>query len=790
MPFPYDKYPWLNFQELNLAYFIKHFREIFQQWDELLNDMIEWKDATDADLAEWKSTVESGISSWESGLLQSMEDWKDQTEADISTWEAATLAALDAWKTATTVVFETIRTEAAASATAAESAATDAESAREGAISAAASITSSAEQLGWMTEQYLASDPLRYSATSVHRRLNEDGTYSADSNYNVRRYPISAGLIYKIVSDFRFQFQTADGVPTDGTTTRIGPTYGSGTLYIQAPANSTYLNICTSSAAPVGTASLLYNAVNPRIDANNNGVHAVSDGLYSYEELSYTATGSNRRMKPNGTYEQNSDYWTRKFPVTPGSVYRVIADFRCQFQSDSDTPIDGTTARINDTYDAGDYILIAPAGSAFLMICTPVASSAVHVYRAANALQGAINHIWDMIATMMSSFMHVLSPVATSTNRRLDDDGNYTADSTYRVRRYTVKPGSIYKINSDYRFQFQTENTTPTDTDSSRVGPTYGSGVYILTAPSNASFLMICTPAASGQGEAYDATIYNPQQVREDVLKNRASSMTAPRPGTMTAYHVGPDQTYQTISSAVNAWIAAGKPAASIYIANGEYNETVFVEDAQYLEIVGESREGTIVRTKTGLYNDAPFRIHHGNVFVYNLTAIADHSNTPDMALDGAATTYAYAFHIDGGSVGGRVHIKNCTAISYQAPAFGMGTIPGATIRLEDCDAFCYTPSTAGATRNNDCILCHLSSPDLYPGTEDEALELVNLNAYTLATPHVLLFKQPGGQTKLLGLTAMNTCLVSDSGGSLSANLAYTNLDSDSIGNNDVQLNH
>ncbi len=136
MPFPYDKYPWLNFQELNLAYFIKHFREIFQQWDTLLNEMYEWRDATDADLAEWKSTVETGISSWETGLQQAMEDWKDETETDISTWEAATLSALDAWKTATTAVFEQIRTEAAGSAQAAAGSAASAQGALTGAQAA------------------------------------------------------------------------------------------------------------------------------------------------------------------------------------------------------------------------------------------------------------------------------------------------------------------------------------------------------------------------------------------------------------------------------------------------------------------------------------------------------------------------------------------------------------------------------------------------------------------------------------------------------------------------------
>ena len=147
MPFPYDKYPWLNFQELNLAYFIEHFREIFQQWDQLYHDLLDWKDATDADLAEWKTTVESGISSWETGFIQSMEDWKDETESDISAWEAATLAALDAWKTATTAVFEQIRTEAAASATAAAGSASDAQTALAGAQAAQAAAEAAAAQI-------------------------------------------------------------------------------------------------------------------------------------------------------------------------------------------------------------------------------------------------------------------------------------------------------------------------------------------------------------------------------------------------------------------------------------------------------------------------------------------------------------------------------------------------------------------------------------------------------------------------------------------------------------------
>lgn len=142
MPFPYDKYPWLNFQELNLAYFIKHFREIFQQWDELYHDLTEWKEATDEELAEWKTATEAGLESWKTGLTESLETWKSQTATDISGWETATLAALDAWKTATTAVFEEIRTEAAGSASAAAASASAADTAR----AAAASAQSAAEQ--------------------------------------------------------------------------------------------------------------------------------------------------------------------------------------------------------------------------------------------------------------------------------------------------------------------------------------------------------------------------------------------------------------------------------------------------------------------------------------------------------------------------------------------------------------------------------------------------------------------------------------------------------------------
>lgn len=158
MSFPRDAYPYTNFHELNLGYFITHFREIFSQWADLYDQMTDWKDATDEELATWKAGVEDDLDQREAALRAELETWKAQTGQDIAGWEDATLAALTAWQTATQAVFEAIRVEAAGSATAAAASAGDAataktaaETAQAAAEAAAASIASSAAQIATNT---------------------------------------------------------------------------------------------------------------------------------------------------------------------------------------------------------------------------------------------------------------------------------------------------------------------------------------------------------------------------------------------------------------------------------------------------------------------------------------------------------------------------------------------------------------------------------------------------------------------------------------------------------------
>lgn len=158
-----DRYPYTNFHELNLVYFIKHFKEIFEQWSQLYDEMQSWKTSTTEELETWKIETLEDLQSWETTLLAELDAWKTQTGTDISAWETATLAALTAWQTAAETAFEAIRVEAAGSASAAAASASDAadakaaaETAQAAAEAAAADIESSAAQIATNTSNITA----------------------------------------------------------------------------------------------------------------------------------------------------------------------------------------------------------------------------------------------------------------------------------------------------------------------------------------------------------------------------------------------------------------------------------------------------------------------------------------------------------------------------------------------------------------------------------------------------------------------------------------------------------
>lgn len=86
----FNNYPYTNFHELNLAYFLQQFAQIFQQWQDLLNQMEDWKVSTEEDISEWEQEALNE-------LVAGLNEWKQAfDELFESIQEDAAQAALDA----------------------------------------------------------------------------------------------------------------------------------------------------------------------------------------------------------------------------------------------------------------------------------------------------------------------------------------------------------------------------------------------------------------------------------------------------------------------------------------------------------------------------------------------------------------------------------------------------------------------------------------------------------------------------------------------------------------------
>lgn len=158
-----DRYPYTNFHELNLVYFLKHFKEIFQQWDSLYQEMHEWKDTTTEELETWKSGVIADIESWEATLLGEVGDWEDDL-----------MASLEAWKTAFETLFDSTFSNL-------ENIKTDAEAARDAAIAAQEAAEAAVVEINDIIESL--TDLYNYVADYNYTDSSLNGiTYDGDSN--------------------------------------------------------------------------------------------------------------------------------------------------------------------------------------------------------------------------------------------------------------------------------------------------------------------------------------------------------------------------------------------------------------------------------------------------------------------------------------------------------------------------------------------------------------------------------------------------------------------------------
>ena len=120
-------------------------------------------------------------------------------------------------------------------------------------------------------------------------------------------------------------------------------------------------------------------------------------------------------------------------------------------------------------------------------------------------IKSAINA--DVTALISSTYtLTEITPFATPSGWRLvKDSGLCTSDSNYQLLKYQVVAGTTVVIYSDDMFQFQNGASVPSSGQSNRVGMTYGTGVYAIIVPTEATYLVISTPTTS-TANAYDAT--------------------------------------------------------------------------------------------------------------------------------------------------------------------------------------------------------------------------------------------------------------------------------------------
>lgn len=250
-------------------------------------------------------------------------------------------------------------------------------------------------------------------------------------------------------------------------------------------------------------------------------------------------------------------------------------------------------------------------------------------------------------------------------------------------------------------------------------------------------------------------------------------------------YEVGEGKTYPTITDAVSAWIADGYPAAIVNIANGEYNDYIRPFSGKTIAFVGESRDGVILKSTSGLYADTPIIVANSNVQIRNMTIIADHSKNPKFTYDGAnyPAARACAIHVDGGDNANRkgfVYIENVTAISYQSAGIVVGLIPDSTVRIENCEVFSYTDAKfkgkVPEMLKYGAILCTNSDPMLYSQRSKERLELINVEATAKNTADVLYLGNCSKKENF-DLFAYKTDLLSPLGEDKEGNVVYVQND-------------
>ena len=169
--------------------------------------------------------------------------------------------------------------------------------------------------------------------------------------------------------------------------------------------------------------------------------------------------------------------------------------------------IKGPQGAKGDKGDPGDKGATGDTGNSGVYYGTTEPSdSEVNVWINPNGTVESISSLREAIVPLKDlSFYGYTQPFQKkANNQRLNEsDGYQSSNSDYCLLKYQVVPGSVIRVVSDDRFQFQTSYTVNQSGGNYKVGSVYGTGDFAVEVPATATWLIVSTTKTDSGANVY-----------------------------------------------------------------------------------------------------------------------------------------------------------------------------------------------------------------------------------------------------------------------------------------------
>jgi hypothetical protein len=115
--------------------------------------------------------------------------------------------------------------------------------------------------------------------------------------------------------------------------------------------------------------------------ALKTSIDSILNDNYSEAALPvYSSANGWRLNETNGLCYSESDYKLVKYTVSAGTILKIVANDKFQFQNNYSVPSSGVSNRIGDTYTAGVYYLVVPEGVTHLIFSAAISDGIADAY--------------------------------------------------------------------------------------------------------------------------------------------------------------------------------------------------------------------------------------------------------------------------------------------------------------------------------------------------------------------------------------------------------------------------